>query len=169
MRPLFEITDDLRRILDLADDAGGELDQAAADYLAGVEREDGVKLDGYVNLIRTLETEAAVAVAEAEQFRAKAAAREAKAAALKERLMTHLLATGRTRASTATGRAISVQANGGKVPLRWAFAVDVADVPIELTVVRREIDKDAVRVALERGELLPFASLGERGTHLRIK
>lgn len=66
MRPLYEITDDLRRMLDLADETGGELDAAAAEYLATVEAEEAVKLDGYANLIRTLEMEEAAARAEAE-------------------------------------------------------------------------------------------------------
>jgi hypothetical protein len=35
-------------------------------------------------------------------------------------------------------------------------------------VVVESPDKDKIRAALESGEVLPFASLGERGTHLKI-
>jgi hypothetical protein len=34
---------------------------------------------------------------------------------------------------------------------------------------QRVIDSDAIRVALDAGEELAFARLGDRGSHLRIK
>lgn len=168
MRPLYEITDDLRRMLDLADETGGELDAAAAEYLATVEAEEAVKLDGYANLIRTLEMEEAAARAEAEQYQLKAAARADAVKRLKGRLLDHLTATGRTKVQTAKGRTISVQANGGKAPVKWS-SVEVADLPPRFVVVRQEIDREAVREALERGEVLEFATLGEKGQHVRIR
>jgi hypothetical protein len=56
--------------------------------------------------------------------------------------------------------------NGGKLPL----SIDEGCVPEEYIkkVVVESPDKEKIRAALESGEVLPFASLGERGTHLKI-
>jgi hypothetical protein len=56
--------------------------------------------------------------------------------------------------------------NGGKLPI----TIQEDCVPEEYTKTEVKItpDKDKIRAALESGEMLPFASLGERGTHLKI-
>lgn len=56
--------------------------------------------------------------------------------------------------------------NGGKQPMD----IDEGCVPEEYIkkVVVESPDKEKIRAALESGEVLPFASLGERGTHLKI-
>jgi hypothetical protein len=61
---------------------------------------------------------------------------------------------------------IKVVKNGGKLPL----SIDDGCVPDEYIkkVVVESPDKEKIRAALESGEVLPFASLGERGTHLKI-
>jgi hypothetical protein len=61
---------------------------------------------------------------------------------------------------------IKVVKNGGKLPL----SIDEGCVPEEYIkkVVVESPDKEKIRAALESGEVLPFASLGERGTHLKI-
>lgn len=61
---------------------------------------------------------------------------------------------------------IKIVKNGGKLPL----SIDDGCVPEEYIkkVVVESPDKEKIRAALESGEVLPFASLGERGTHLKI-
>ena len=61
---------------------------------------------------------------------------------------------------------IKIVKNGGKLPL----SIDEGCVPEEYIkkVVVESPDKEKIRAALESGEVLPFASLGERGTHLKI-
>ena len=55
--------------------------------------------------------------------------------------------------------------NGGKLPLKIDGGVPENFIKTE---VKQSPDKDKIREALENGEVLTFASLGERGTHLKI-
>ena len=61
---------------------------------------------------------------------------------------------------------IKIVKNGGKLPL----SIDEGCVPEEYIkkVVVESPDKEKIRTALESGEILPFAQLQERGTHLKI-
>jgi hypothetical protein len=71
---------------------------------------------------------------------------------------------------------ISACANGGKLPVEIAKDASAEDVHHDcggvFTKLKYDFDKDAIRDALAempKGETLPFARLGERGHHLRIK
>jgi len=88
---------------------------------------------------------------------------------LKNRLKDYLEFTGRTKAHTETGRTITVQANGGALPVITPPDIDIRGVPEQFVKVIRSLDLDAVREELKSGAELPFAQLGQRGTHLRIK
>lgn len=174
-RPLFEITDDLLKLNDLLDEVEGdvsrfgEMEPAITAYMDSLAGEEAAKLDAYVNLIRQLESEAAVAKAEAEQYAKKAKTRESRAAWLKERLKMHMEQTGQGKVDTERGRTVTIQRNGGKLPVTVNDSVDLNAIPLWCVKIVRSVDTDAVRSALERGEALDFARLGERGTHLRIK
>ncbi len=173
-RPLFEIMPDLLALNELFEAEGGELgspeiEAAFVEWTTTLASEEGVKLDGYCGLIRTLEGEEAVAKAEAEQFAMKARARANRVKWLKERMRQYLEMTGRSKAGTATGRTIAIQANGGKQPLFINPTTDPKTLPVEYQRVRVEVDTDAVREALDGGADLPFAKLESRGSHLRIR
>jgi hypothetical protein len=76
--------------------------------------------------------------------------------------------TGRHRIEGARNRVALVQ-NGGKRPID--IMVPVEELPhVYVREIRRlEPDMDALRAALEAGEIIPGAVLMERGRHLRIK
>ncbi len=174
-RTLFEIGAELQALDALLDDLGGDVSDpevgAAVDlWYASLMADEGRKLEDWVGYVRQLEMEVAVAREEAERFLAKARSREARIEWLKGAMKSHLELTGRTKATTAAGRTLAVQKNGGKAPLAWVGArVTPDDVPEEFVRVVREVDTDKVRAALEAGRQLPFAKLEERGTHLRIR
>lgn len=174
-RPLFAITDDLIRLNDLLDEIEGdmsrlgEMESAITGFMDSLSGEEAAKLDAYVNLIRQLETEAAVAKAEAEQYANKARTRESRAQWLKDRLKMHMERTGQTKVETERGRTVAIQKNGGKLPLAVNEDVNLDALPLWFTKIVRSVDTDAVRTALERGEILDFARLEERATHLRIR
>lgn len=175
-RSLLEIGDDLRALNDLLDETGGEVrpevEAAFASLADGIAREEATKLDGCVNYLRRLEMEAAAARAEAEQYTAHAVARENRMRRFKEFLRGYIESSGRTKAQTATGRTLAVQANGGVVPIRWLRdSIDPATLPDEWVVVKRTINTDAVRRALEERnpDALAIATLEQRGRHLRIR
>lgn len=58
----------------------------------------------------------------------------------------------------------SIVKNGGKKPVILSD-----EVPQEWQKVKYEPDNKRIREALENGEELPFAKLGERGERLSIK
>jgi len=169
-RPLHEITADLIDLNTILDDCGGEIPPEAEGRLTAwmdaLGAEEGRKLDGFVGWIKELEMQAAAARAEIEQWLMKARVREKRAAWLRDRLKAHLEATGRTRVETERGRVLAIQSNGGAVPV---VVDESADLPTEYARVTVTPDVDAIRKALVAGKELPFARLGERGTHLRVK
>lgn len=173
-RPLYAIGEDLLQLNDLLEACEGdlsrvgELEPAVTAWLTSLEAEQAWKLDGYVNLVRQLEMEAAAAQSEAEQWQAKAGARRKRAEYLKDRLKRHLEATGQPKVMTATGRTVAVVGNGGQRPVAIRDGADPMDYPAKFRRWSVEFDRAAVRTALECGEDVPFASLAERGTHLRV-
>jgi hypothetical protein len=170
---LYEIGDDLRALANLMDECDAELtpevDAALSAWFAELSGNEAAKLDAYVNLIRIKKMEAAQAREEAEQYLMKARSRENAQGRLEQRLKGYLEYTGRKKIETATKRVIAIQANGGSTPIRIADNLDVNTVPDDLVVVRRTVNLDAVRDVLKGGAVLDWATLGERGTHLRIR
>jgi hypothetical protein len=63
---------------------------------------------------------------------------------------------------------ISLVNNGGKKPLHLNPSMRPEDFPEDFHKRRIDLDKEALRAALEEGREIEGASLGERGKHLRI-
>lgn len=172
-RTLFDLSDDLRALAALMDECDAELtretSEALDEWFAELAADEARKLDGYVGLIKQNEMEAAAAKAEAEQYAMKARARENRVRWLKERVKGYLEATGRTKVTTATNRTIAIQANGGHAPILLPESLDPNTIPDEFAIVRRTPDLDKIREHLTAGGSLPFAALGDRGRHLRIR
>ena len=60
------------------------------------------------------------------------------------------------------------QKNGGKAPVQLTEGIEVSAIPGRFQrQPPPEVDMDAVRDALEAGEVLPWARLVERGEHVR--
>lgn len=176
-RNLLEIGDDLRALNDLLDETGGELatpevEAAFASLSHALVGEESAKLDSCVNYLRRLDMEATAARAEAEQYMTHATVREARAKRFKDFLRSYIETTGRTKVQTESGRVLAVQANGGQTPVRFLDpALDPNTVPVEWVVVRKTVNVDAVRRALEEGnpDAKRIAVLESRGRHLRIR
>lgn len=180
MPTLFQIADDylalnaLLEELELQPDparAEGELNPALEALFAEIAGNQGAKLDGYVNLIRAIEGDAAVMESEAAEYKAKGEARRNRVKLLKERLHAYLIRTNQTKVQTEKGRIITVQNNGGHPGVDYDLLDqdDIAELPERFKEVRVTVDTAAVKTALDAGEKLDFARLKDRGTHLRIK
>jgi hypothetical protein len=170
-RTLFEIGSDFLALRDLLSEIDGDVgeQEAAIDALLAEESADeGRKLDSYVYLVAEFEASAEARAAEARRLDALAKSDKGQAARLRARLKQHMERTGRQKIETPFHR-LAVQRNGGVRPVVVAPEVTPDKLDERFVRVRREIDLDAVRSALESGEALLFASLGERGTSLRIK
>lgn len=177
MAALYPITGRFVELMRLIEDADGDLD--AANMLGvtlGAELDAAEwEQDGAVAASVAFQRRMKMEILEAEnrirhfqnliEMRQRALEREC------ESLKQHLIATGQTRIETTAGDVVSVQRNGGKLPVvpTHGDTFDAATLPDQYVRVRREPDRDAIRAALEAGESLPFARFGERGTHLRIR
>lgn len=182
MATLFAIQADLIALNELCEELpGGEMTpeaEAAFDAWAKtIEGDEGRKLDGYCGLVKQLESEAAVAKAEAEQYAMKARARDNRVKWLKDRMKGYLEFTGRKKMVTATLRTVTIQTNGGKLAMTQTLAANPNDMTAEEILhcpdkyfkVRTVLDAEAIRKDLEAGEPVNGASLEPRGTHLRIR
>jgi hypothetical protein len=167
---LWEIGNELMALSSLLDESDGELPKEFEDTLdgwfAGIGDDQADKLADYAAVIRKMQTEAAVAHAEAEQFLMKERFRLNTAERLKARIKEYMEGTNQQKCPTSDGRLFRIQANGGKLPLLIA---DPKLIPDEYKYTPEPVaDNEKIRQAIESGEVLPFASIGERGTHLRI-
>lgn len=171
MPKLFDIGADLLALSDLLDESNGEItpenEPILEAFFAELGNDQAVKLEGYVGLIKTLEGEAVVAKATAEQFAMKARSRESSVKRLKDRVKMYLEVTRQPKAVTEKGFTLAVRANGGKQPLDLDD-IRIEDLPVEFRKVSVVADTEKIREFLEAGGSLSFARLQPRGSHLRI-
>ncbi len=169
-RSLFSISEDLEKLNELLDDCDNDAAQQELinNWLEQLGEERDRKLDGYAALITEMTTRAEVRKAEAKRMMELAQADENRAKMLKDKLKlffeTHRLKTVETARYK-----LSYQRNGGKAPLILKDGVPATALPERFQKVSIDPNTSAIREALEAGEVLEFAQLGERGTTLRIK
>lgn len=172
-RSIFEIGDELNAIAEAFDRAEENGDDevvrtAFEAYFAQLLDNRDIKLDRYAALIQFNQTLADAAKAEAKRCADLARIRENRVAAMKARLKMYFEANGITKIETAK-HAFTIAGNGGKLPLVIDENTKPEAAPECFQKVTVDFDQDAIRAALESGEELDFARLGERGTHLRVK
>jgi hypothetical protein len=124
------------------------------------------KIDNYCKLISWLEGQAKIRKAEADRLTKLSQSDFKKVEILKDKLKDSLKTRGLNKVRTNLYN-LSVSSNGGRVPLVLPDNIDV--LPPDKVVIRREPDKEAIRLALESGEVIDGCFLQERGDHLRIK
>jgi hypothetical protein len=182
MATLFEIAADLQNLRDAmasVEEAPKELQDELESVFAGMLSATGAelaeKLDNYARLITYYQDRAALRKAEAEPYgnecarlKALAAADEADAKRLKDRLKVYMETTG-VKKLESNFHKFTLAQNGGKLPLIVDDGVTIADIPSEFHRVDVSVDNSAVRAVLESGESLEWARLGERGSSIRIK
>jgi hypothetical protein len=175
MPTLFQIGDEIRALHDLLTECEGELPDAEAEaaidgWLAETEGDLFKKVDGYCGLIRELEARSEAREIEAKRLMALAGADGNQAKRLKDRLKAFFEISGIKKLETPRFR-VSVQANGGQLPLiipdDWDDDAASAPEAFQRRVI--VLDTVAIRTAICNGEETHGACLGERGNHLRIK
>ncbi len=185
-RTLNEITQDIAKYHEALNASGGDVVIAARSLGMTQEEfeksydalafEDANKLDAYLYRLEQSKSREAAAQEMVNQWseRIKQWAIQVKAEQrdqewMKSRLKMNMQVKGETKIITADGRTISIEKNGGKVPLvvnEEAYTPD--DVDEKYVKVVKEFNKEAIRESLEKSEVLYFAVLGERSTCLRI-
>lgn len=169
-RTLFNISEDLEKLNELLDEAGNDIQQQELlrQWFEQLGTERDRKLDAYAALVTEMLARAEVRKAEAKRMIALANADEKRAQLLKERLKwffeTHNLKTVETLRYR-----LSLAKNGGKAPVILKEGMLPTQLPKRFQKVSIEPNMTAIRAALETREQLDFATLGDRGTGLRIK
>lgn len=164
MSTLYELTTQYQALLDLGDSDDPEDQEAFRNTLEGLDYELDLKADDYAAVLMQLDGKAAIIDKEIERLSAIKTAITNNTNRMKQMLQWSMEQTGRTEIKTPL-HTFKIQKNGGRAPL----VVNEEEVPDSYKRVIVEIDRNKIREALEAGEELPFASIGERGSHLRIK
>lgn len=170
---LFQIGADAQALNDLLVELEGDIsDPAVAEAIDEWLQETGdaldKKLDGYGALIREREALAAARKAEAQRLLDLAKTDENTVKRLKDRLQFFFENNGISKQETARFK-FSLAANGGKAPVIIDGNYKPDEVPFSFQKQVVDFDKEEIRKALEAGDELSFARLGERGRSLRIK
>ena len=165
MNTLYELTNDYKSLLDLAGSMDADEIETFNNTLEGILGEIEVKADGYAVVLSEIEGRINIINKEIGRLEAIESALSNTRRRMIDRLKTAMEDIGKKEIKTDLHR-FKIVGNGGKQPLD----INESCVPEEYIkkVVVESPDKDKIRTALESGEVLPFASLGERGTHHKI-
>jgi len=167
---LFEIGDELERIAEALREAEGVVDGGPLEeWFDSVMEARDEKVDRYCNLIKSLEWMVAIREEEIKRLQSLVKSDQTAVKRLKERL--RIFVEGQGGKVETTLHRLSVAKNGGKVPVLYPgeWADSPSEAPEAYHRRRIELDVEAIRTSLEAGDDVPGCSLGERGTHLRIK
>lgn len=144
---------------------GGEMTDEASAELVQLESNIQKHAVGYVSIIKQLEADAMACEHEARILNERANRLKQSAKWLEDRIKQAMELVGAKKLQYATVT-LSIQANGGKRSVKIDDTRVTAD--YIYTYTEKRVDKDKIRDELEAGKQLPFATLLERGTHLRI-
>jgi len=172
-RSLLDITHDMEALDSLMVEVEGDVTdpkvlEAVTAWFAELDADLKGKVDNYAALITTLEARAQVRAAEADRLARRAKTDSASAQFLKDRLRGELEVRGIPKVETDRYR-VSVVANGGKLPLVLGDEREIPDAYWREVPAHKEIDRDAIRQALDAGRTVAGARYGERGRRLSIR
>jgi len=169
-RTLFAISDDLEKLNELLEECGDDTQQGELidNWFEHLGAERNRKLDNYCALIAEMLARAEGRKAEAKRLIELASIEESRVKFLRDRLKLFFEAHNIKTVETARYR-LSLARNGGKAPLIMKDGVLPTELPNHFQRVSIDPDTTAIREALERGEKLDFAVLGDRGTRVYIK
>jgi len=157
---LYEISKALNAFIEAYEQ--GEIPaEAYKDTLQGIEIEFEEKAEQIAKIIRNFEADNIVLQCEIDRLQAMAASNSNQIKYLKNYLFEQMKAVGKDNFATALFK-FSICKNGGELPMEI-----IGEVPDEYKKLVE--DNTKIRSALKSGETLGFATLGERGEHLRIK
>lgn len=162
MASLFELTAEYQALLDLGDSIDPKDQQTFLDTLESMDYEVGLKADSYAAVRTMLKGRRDVVKGEIARLQAVLKTLDSNIGRMEDSLQTAMVQMGKKEIKTDLHR-FRIVNNGGVLPI----VID-GDVPDSYTKVILEPDMAKIRAALDAGEQLPFAHLGERGTHLRI-
>ena len=162
MANLFELSDQYQALLDFGSSCDPEDQQAFLDTLEGLSGEIAQKVDAHYAVRTRLLGRREIIEKEMALLAAQLKAIDHSVDLMNNVAMKSMDLLGVTELKGDLHKYKKVK-NGGKAPLVYDGAV-----PDNFQKIIIQPDTERIREALERGEQLSFAHLGERGTHLRI-
>lgn len=172
MKPLYAITAEMAAITRIIDECDGELPDDLEERLGLAVADEQQKVANYIRIIRNLESQEAVTLAEFEQHdqEAKRIRQIAgKYASARTRMLNyikqHLLTTGQKRVDTGIGSVMLIN-NPPKVVGELTEETDARFVNVKTI---RSLDKDKVLEAFKAGEPLPSNLQIERTQRVAVK
>jgi hypothetical protein len=175
MATLFEISKTITELESQLDDLADQpqeqqtvIEAWLKELEAETREERDRKLDNYAALIGELQARAEARKQEADRLLQRAKTDQNKAENLKRMLQWFFEAHDLKKVETARYQ-LALTKHGGKPPLEIKPDLCPEDLPPQFQRVKVEVDTAAIRTALEAGEMLDFARLGERGQSIRIK
>ena len=163
---LYEATDAARALESMLQETEGDITGAEAAFDALAAKADSLPeaVDDVLALVTEIEHRAAARKAEADRLKARAKRDESVADWMRGQVLRLIQERGMKVMETPRFRA-TVATPGGKPALEI-----VDEVPERFTreVVTKEIDKDAIRAALDGGTVLPFARLVPKQPYLKV-
>ena len=163
---LYELTADLLALQEMLEDNVEE--QVLLDTLEGVQGEYEIKLESYCKVIKNLEADMDALKNEVKRLTDKRKVLENNVDRLKKAMFDSMKATETANVKAGVFK-VSIQRNGGKLPVIITDNVDTTKLPDNLVVVTRKPSIDSIRELLEAGEVIEGFKLGERGESIRIK
>lgn len=170
MTTLYKLTlemEELDELLATCEDPNAPVIFDAIQRALALQDERERKVDAYCSLIAEITARMAARKAEAERLYMSAKVSENAVVRLKTALLESFKILGIKKLETERFT-VTVAGNGGMLPLIVDPLLNPETLPKELQRVTITADNEKIRAALEIAPL-PFAKLGERGTHLRIK
>ena len=168
---LFDLTGQMLELKNMlcecTDDT--ELEQIINDSIESVEGALEVKAEGYVKVLRSIESQAETYAKEAEAFAKKAKTAQNRAESLKKALFNAMTEMNIPEIKTDLFK-LKLVGNGGLQPL-WVTE-DISEIPEDFIRIKREADKGKIAEHLKtlpEDVELPWAHLEPRGKHLSIK
>lgn len=161
-RTLHSIVSDM---LDLIDEAGGEITPAVAPKLDAISGELEDKVQAYCAVMRQLAGEASMLEDLAHDYKQRAAVREAAIEGLKFRLDAELKAAGIQKLKTPSATVYYQNSTSVHVESERDFLGTAED---RFVVVKQSVNKTAIKEALEAGETVEGAEL-RTSRHLRFR
>lgn len=169
---IFELDAEINKIaeaFDKLEEAGTEqefLDSVEV-YFGNLLDDRDRKLDAYADLVAHYKNLSELRKKESKRLAELAQSDENRADRLKGRLKQYLDFAEITRIDTPYHR-ISVCGNGGLTPLIVDEDLDLNKIHGSYVLIKRELNTAEVRASLTAGDDVPFARLGDRGSHVRI-
>lgn len=165
MATLFELTEDLMRLYDMASEPDWD-EEALQDTIEGVEGEIEIKADGYAKVMRQMDGDIASLKAEIARLSDRKKSMENSKERIKKSLEAAMTATGKTKFKTELFN-FSIQKNPPS--LKLADDLDISNVPAEFIVFSEPtIDKTKVKDAIKEGAEFEWAHM-EQSEGLRIR